>query len=202
MNSYSGQSIQPLAPFLQSELHLKHFQIGMLSSVFFLGAFFPSIAMGWLVDRLGVYWTMAIGQLVVGSFILSISLAHSPSTVCGFLFLAGMGGAPINPATGKAVMSWFPIKGRVTAMEVKQMGIPTGWVLGAATLPTVAMSLNRRKTFMISGVISLVSVLFYIFFSGFFAIGWNEATDGKLRKKGERNFLRNTKLTHKHVLLK
>jgi ACS family hexuronate transporter-like MFS transporter len=194
MNSYSGQSIQPLAPFLQSELHLKHFQIGMLSSVFFLGAFFLSIAMGWLVDRVEVYWTTAISQLVVGSFILSISLAHSFSTVCGFLFLAGMGDAPINPATGKVVMSWFPIKGRATAMGVKQMGIPIGGVLGAATLPTVAMSLNRRKTFMISGVISLLSVLFYLSFSGFFAIGWNEATDGRLRKRRGEKFFKKYKI--------
>jgi MFS family permease len=164
MNAYSGQSIQPLAPFLQSELHLKHFQIGMLSSVFFLGAFFLSIPMGWLVDRVGVYWTMAIGQLVVGSFILSISLAHSFSTVCGFLFLAGMGHAPINPATGKAVMSWFSIKGRATAMGVKQTGIPMGGVLAAATLPTIAIVLDWRKAFIISGAISLLSFLFCLLF--------------------------------------
>jgi len=164
MNAYSGQSIQPLAPFLQSDLHLKHVQIGMLSSVFFLGAFFLSIPMGLLVDRVGVYWTMAIGQLIIGSFIFSISFAKSFLMVCGSLLLAGMGHAAINPATGKAVMSWFSIRGRATAMGVKQMGIPMGGVLAAATLPGLALALDWRKALIIAGTISLLSVLLCLLF--------------------------------------
>jgi len=164
MNAYSGQTVQPLAPFLQSELHLKHFQIGMLTSFFFLGAFFLSIPMGWLVDRVGVYWTMAVGQLIVGLFILSISFAYSFSIICGLLLLAGMGHAAINPATGKAVMSWFSMRERATAMGIKQTGIPIGGVLAAATLPILAISLSWRKAFMISGAISLLSGLFCLLF--------------------------------------
>jgi len=164
MSAYSGQSVQPLAPFLQSELSLKHIQIGMFTSVFFLGAFFLSIPMGWLVDRFGIYWTMAVGQLIIGLFILSISFADSFAIICGFLLLAGMGHATINPATGKAVISWFSIKGRATAMGVKQTGIPLGGVLAAATLPAIAMSSNWRKAFIISGTISLLSVLFCLLF--------------------------------------
>lgn len=164
MSAYSGQSIQPLAPFLQSELSLKHIQIGMFTSIFFLGAFFLSIPMGWLVDRFGIYWTMAVGQLIIGLFILSISFADSFPIICGFLLLAGMGHATINPATGKAVISWFSIKGRATAMGVKQTGIPLGGVLAAATLPAIAMSSNWRKAFIISGAISLLSVLFCLLF--------------------------------------
>lgn len=164
MSAYSGQSIQPLAPFLQSELHLKHVQIGMFTSVFFLGAFLLSIPMGWLVDRVGVYWAMAIGQLIIGSFILSIGFANSFSMVCGFLLLAGMGHGAINPATGKAVMSWFSIKGRATAMGVKQTGIPMGGVLAAATLPSLALALDWRKAFIIAGTISLLSVLLCLLF--------------------------------------
>lgn len=96
----------------------------MFSSIFFLGAFFLSIPMGWLVDSVGVYWTMAVGQLIVGSFILCISLVNSFHTICGLLFLAGMGHGTINPSTGKAVMSWFSIRGRATAMGINNTGIP------------------------------------------------------------------------------
>ncbi|MFH0811704.1 MAG: MFS transporter, partial [Pseudomonadota bacterium] len=149
----------PLAPFLQDDLHLKHVQIGMLNSVFFLGAFFLSIPMGWLVDRIGVYWTMAAGQLILGSFILAISLAHSYTMICAYLLLAGMGHATINPSTGKAVMDWFPIKGRATAMGAKQTGLPVGGALAAATLPALALAFGWRKAFVISGAVSMLSVL-------------------------------------------
>jgi len=164
MNAYSGQTVQPLTPFLQTELHLKHFQIGMLTSIFFLGAFSLSIPMGWLVDRVGIYWTMTVGQLVVGIFTISISFADSFSIVSGFLLLAGMGHAALNPATGKAVMSWFSVRGRATAMGIKQTGIPIGGGLAAATLPILAVSLSWRKAFIISGAISLLSSLFCLLF--------------------------------------
>lgn len=159
---YSGQGIQPLAPLLQSELHLKYVQIGMFTSIFFLGGFFLSIPMGWLVDRLGVYWTLAISQFTVGSFVLLVSFADSYLMICLCLFIAGMGYSTINPATGKAVMAWFPRKGRATAMGVKQTGIPIGGLLAAATLPTIALTLGWRKAFMISGTISLFSALLFL----------------------------------------
>lgn len=159
MNVYSGRGILPLAPFLQSEFHLKHVQIGMLTSSFFMGALFLSIPMGWLVDRIGIYWTMAMGQLILGSFIVSISFANSFLIICGLLFLAGMGHATINPSTGKAIMTWFSKKGRATAMGVKQTGIPMGGVLAAGTMPAFALTFGWRKALVISGAASLVSVL-------------------------------------------
>jgi sugar phosphate permease len=120
--------------------------------------------MGWLVDRVGVYWTIAVGQFVVGLFVLSISFVHSFLIICGLLFLAGMGHGPINPATGKAVMLWFSKEGRATAMGIKQTGIPIGGALAAATIPTIALILAWRKAIIISGAISLISVLVCLLF--------------------------------------
>lgn len=159
MNVYSGRAVQPLAPFLQSEFHLKHVEIGMLASFFFLGAIIFSIPMGWLVDRIGVYWILALGQLVLGSFIFFISFANSFLIICGLLLFAGMGHSTINPATGKAVMAWFSYRGRATAMGFKQTGIPIGGALAAATLPILALSMGLKRTFVVAGGVSLFSVL-------------------------------------------
>jgi len=72
-NIYSGRSLQSLAPFLQSDLNLNHAQIGILTSTFFMGVLFLFIPMGWPVDRIGVYWMMSLGQLIVRLFFHSIS---------------------------------------------------------------------------------------------------------------------------------
>ena len=159
MNIYSGRSIVPLTPLLQADLDLTHFQIGMFTSIFFSGAFLLSIPMGWLADRIGVNWAMALGQCIVGLFILCISFANSFLMVCAFLFLAGMGHATINPATGKAVMDWFSVKRRATAMGIKQTGVPLGGALAGATLPALALTVGWRKAFIVAGAVSLVSVL-------------------------------------------
>ncbi len=158
MNIYSGRSIVPLTPLLQADLNLTHFQIGMFTSVYFMGAFFFSIPMGWLVDRIGVFWTMPLGQIIVGCFILFLSLADSFVSICILLFLAGIGHAAINPATAKVVMAWFPLKRRAIAMGVKQTGVPIGGALGAATLPALGLWLGWRIAFGVAGFVSIVSV--------------------------------------------
>jgi sugar phosphate permease len=159
MNIFSARSIVPLAPFLQDAFNLSHFQIGLFTSMYFMGALVLSIPMGWMVDRIGIYYTMALGQLIVGSFIIALSCANSFVMLCVLLFLAGLGHAAINPATGKAVMHWFSVRGRATAMSFKQTGIPMGGALAAATLPSLALFMGWRKALIIAGSVSLFSVV-------------------------------------------
>ena len=61
-------------------------------------------------------------------------------------FAAGVGSAFPTPAGSKAVMGWFPLAQRGTAMGIRQTGIPLGghvcetrWVL-----PRSAMLIQRR----------------------------------------------------------
>jgi MFS transporter, ACS family, hexuronate transporter len=159
MNIFSGRSIIPLAPLLQVDLELSHVQVGMFTSMYFAGAFCFSFLMGWLVDKIGVYWTMPLGQLIVGTFIFLISTANSFLLICIMLFLAGLGHAAINPATGKVVMAWFPLKRRATAMGLKQTGVPIGGAMAAIFLPGAAMAWGWRNALIISGLVSIASVI-------------------------------------------
>jgi ACS family hexuronate transporter-like MFS transporter len=163
-NIYSVRSVVPLNPFLQSHFDLNHFQIGLMTSSFFMGSFLFSIPMGWLVDRIGVYWAMPLGQCIVGIFILSLCFANSYAMVCGALFLAGTGYAAINPATAKVVMHWFPTKRRASAMGFKQTGVPAGGALAAATLPALALSFGWRYSFAFAGMVTISSVVFCLIF--------------------------------------
>ena len=159
MNIFSGRSIIPLAPLLQADLNLSHFQIGMFTSIYFAGAFFFSFPMGWLVDKIGVYWTMPLGQFILGVFILCLSMANSFILICILLFLGGIGHAAINPATSKVVMAWFPFNRRATAMGIKQTGVPIGGALAAAMMPAIALSVGWQRAFVISGLVSMFSVV-------------------------------------------
>jgi MFS transporter, ACS family, hexuronate transporter len=164
MNIFSGRSIIPLAPLLQADLELSHVQIGMFTSMYFAGAFCFSFPMGWLVDKIGVYWTMPLGQLIVGAFVFSISTADSFLLICIMLFLAGLGHAAINPATGKVVMAWFPLKRRATAMGLKQTGVPIGGAMAAIFLPGAALAWGWRNALIISGLVSIASVILSLIF--------------------------------------
>ena len=132
--------------------------------MYFAGAFFFSFPMGWLVDKIGVYWTMPLGQFIVGTFIFSISLADSFFLICILLFLAGVGHAAINPATSKVVMAWFPLKRRSIAMGFKQTGVPVGGAFAAFLLPALSVKLGWRNALVISGLVSVVSVVLSFLF--------------------------------------
>ena len=159
VTSNSALSIQPLAPFLQQDLHLRHVHIGLMTSAFYLGAMVLSVPLGWFVDRFGVLWVLVGSQVVVGTFILAVSRAHSFGMILLFLVLGGIGYSGINPSSGKAIMCWFPWKGRATAMSIKQTGIPLGGALAAATLPALAQAFSWRAAFVATGAVTVASAI-------------------------------------------
>lgn len=163
VTSNSALSIQPLAPFLQRDLNLRHVHIGLMTSAFYLGALILSVPLGWFVDRFGVLWALVGSQLVVGIFILAVSCVHSFGMILFFLVFGGIGYSGINPSSGKAIMCWFPWKGRATAMSIKQTGIPLGGALAAATLPALAQALSWRTAFVATGVVTVASGILTFF---------------------------------------
>ncbi len=72
------------------------------------------------------------------------------------MILAGAGAGCILPSTTKAILVWFPVRERATVMGLKQTGVNVGGIIGAATLPALALALSWRYGFVAIGVISIV----------------------------------------------
>ena len=132
-------SVAPLSPFLLDALHLSRAQVGLLLPAVYLGGVLMSLPAGWLTDRLGVRVTLGVGQAVIGVLVLVAALAGSLGTLLACLVLAGFGFSVLNPATGKAVLEWFPPHGRGLAMGIKQTGLTLGGLVGALALPPLAL---------------------------------------------------------------
>jgi MFS family permease len=126
------------APAVRDQLGLSNAGFGLLIAAYYgamLAAAFPA---GWLVDRyplrlmlLLAHALMAAGMLVVGSAV------GSPAIALG-LFLCGLGYSLINPATARAVLLWFPVRARASAMSAKQTGVPIGGALAALAAASAA----------------------------------------------------------------
>lgn len=158
-------SVAPLAPFLKEDLGLTGAQVGLFMSSASLGSMITAIPAGWLADRIGVRWLMLIGGVVGGSFISSMLFVTTFTQGLMVMALAGTGMGCISPSTTKAILEWFPAKERATAMGLKQTGLNAGGIIGAATLPTLALATNWRYGFMGIGllvvVIGLVAFVLY-----------------------------------------
>ena len=150
-------SVAPLSPFLLDALHLSRAQVGLLLPAVYLGGVLMSLPAGWLTDRLGVRVTLGVGQAVIGVLVLVAALAGSLGTLLACLVLAGFGFSVLNPATGKAVLEWFPPHGRGLAMGIKQTGLTLGGLVGALALPPLALGAGWRSALAAGGALALVS---------------------------------------------
>jgi len=150
-------AVAPLSPFLLDALQLTRAQVGWFLPAVYLGGVLMSLPAGWLTDRLGVRATLGLGQLVIGGGVILAALGSSLAACLACLVLAGFGFSVLNPASGRAVVEWFPPRGRGVAMGIKQTGLTLGGLAGALALPPLALAFGWRYALGAAGALSLVS---------------------------------------------
>lgn len=151
------QGVPTLAPFLQADLDLTRAQVGLFNSALMAGSLLAMFGAGWVVDVKGERIALIGGNLVVGFFCLCVLGTDSFVAALAVFFGAGIGGAFPTPAGSKAVMGWFPLHQRGTAMGIRQTGIPAGGALAAALLPAIALAAGWRVAVAAGGVACFLS---------------------------------------------
>jgi sugar phosphate permease len=79
------------------------------------------------------------------------------AALLGCLIVAGFGFSVANPATGKAIVEWFPPHERGAAMGIKQTGLTLGGIGAALLLPPIAQTLGWQEAFVAAGALCLLS---------------------------------------------
>ena len=165
LGALTALAVAPLAPFLLESLALSRVQVGFFLPAVYLGGVLMALPAGWFTDRLGVRLTFALGQLLVGAMIFLAAWSPAYGLLLVLLVLGGFGFSVLNPATGRAVVEWFPPRERGIAMGVKQTGLTLGGLTAALLLPPIARAWSWRHALATAGVLSLASAalvaLFY-----------------------------------------
>ena len=157
LGALSVLSVAPLSPFLLDAFELSRAQVGLLLPAVYLGGVMMSLPAGWLTDRIGVRLTLGGGLLLIGALVMVASRTRSMPALLGALVVAGFGFSALNPSTGKAVIEWFPPRGRGLAMGIKQTGLTLGGLTGALTLPPLALASGWRAALAAAGAVSVVA---------------------------------------------
>ena len=157
LGALSVLSVAPLAPFLLEAFKLERAQLGLFLPAVYLGGVLMSLPAGWLSDRLGVRLTLGGGLLLIGGLVIAAACARNVSALLGALVVAGFGFSVLNPASGKAIVEWFPPRGRGLAMGIKQTGLTVGGMTGALTLPPLALALTWRHALAAAGAVSVLA---------------------------------------------
>ncbi len=123
------QSIPPILPFIQSELHLTYSQSGLLMSLFSLPGIFVSLFGGFLSDRSGIRpLGMGCFLLMLGGTLL-VGLGRDLQTLELGRVIAGIGAFTLSVFLPKIISQWFKDKELGLAMGIYNTGVPLGSVI-------------------------------------------------------------------------
>lgn len=164
LGSLAVLAVAPLSPFLLDGLGLSRMEVGLLLPAAYLGGVLMSLPAGWVTERRGVRPSLVAGQVLTGAMVVVAALARDLAAMLVCLVIAGFGFAVLNPATGKAIIEWFPPRERGQAMGIKQAGLTFGGMASAAVLPPVAVGLGWRSALAVAGGAALVSALLLALF--------------------------------------
>jgi len=161
LNYLDRQVIATLKPTLQGQLGWSEIDYSNIVFAFQLAYAIALIvagrAMDWLGTRKGfslavIFWSLA-------------AMAHAlVSSVVGFIvvrFALGLGEAGNFPAAIKTVAEWFPKKERALATGIFNAGTNVGIIVAALSVPWIALNLGWRWTFVLTGVVGFVWLLFW-----------------------------------------
>jgi sugar phosphate permease len=133
-----------ILPALRTRYDLSLTEAGALLSAPGIGSILSFIPWGMAADRLGERWVAAVGLAGAAGVTALAAGTGSFVALAALLGVAGLCGAAINAASGRAVMSWFAPSERGLALGIRQTAIPLGGAFAAFGLPAVVAAGGAR----------------------------------------------------------
>lgn len=163
--AFVARGIAPLGLIIGEDLQLSMSQIGMFPAALFLGQSLVSMPAGILTDKLGSRKMILLIVLgLSGSFFL-MSFSTSFIFLLFFMMIAGFAYGSSHPTTNRGILYWFDVKGRGTAMGIKQMGVTLGSALAAFLLLPLAKAYGWQMSFITAALIlCIVGMIIYILY--------------------------------------
>ncbi len=125
-------AVMAMGPVIRDDMGITAAQFGFFLSAFFAAQGIAAIPSGLLSDRLGIGLTLVIAMALLAFGYGLFAIAESFAAAVAAMFVAGLGYSLVNPATAMGVLTWFAVDRRVTAMGLKQLGVPLGGLIGAS----------------------------------------------------------------------
>jgi MFS family permease len=152
-------AISVAEPYLETDLHLSKFEIGIVSSAFFWIYSFMQILAGWIVDRFGtkraysigfLFWSMASALTALGTGVVSL---------IGLRAATGAGQSITFPASARAVADSFPERERGTVTGIYLTGVRFGAALVNAIGGLFLARYSWKLFFLVISLVPLVWLL-------------------------------------------
>ena len=157
--TYAGYAFGVLGPDLVAEFDLSRFQLGLVTTTFFVVGGPLSLVAGRATDRFGARRVMLLAFAISAVAITGMALAPEYGVLLALAAVAGIALAAGNPLTNKLVAIHVAPGSRGLIMGGKQSGVQVGAFLTGALLAPLAAALGWRAALGWSALVPLAGIL-------------------------------------------
>ena len=148
-----------VAPLVIKDFHVTRGTFGIAMSAALVGFGLGAWSGGWLGDRIGRRYTLALAALVFALATVSASQADGVWTMAMWRVVGGLGfGAAYANALAMA-SEWLPERWRPVALSTLSVGTPLGGTVVGWLGPSLAEAYGWRGTFVVFGLATLLLIV-------------------------------------------
>lgn len=156
LDGFDTQAVAFVAPSLMAEWKLTPSALGMIFSSVLFGAIIGAFVFGYVADRIGRRYTLAICVAWFGALNFLNAFAHSFETFLALRFLCGLGLGGAIPNVIAMVSEYAPLRWRATLVSMAWAGFGLGAVSGGlVSIPLIA-SFGWHSVFVLGGVLPII----------------------------------------------
>lgn len=161
----SRVALAPAASTIQSQMGLDDREMGYVLGGFFLGYLWAQVPGGWLGDRLGARWGLALLSLLWSIATIGTALADSATSLWWTRAAVGFAQGGVFPISAKVITAWFPVDRRGIAGAVPTACMSVGSVLANGLTVLMIPVIGWRGVFHVYAAMGIVwAVLFGIWY--------------------------------------
>lgn len=127
---------------------------GLLVAMPTVGLVCTLIAWGYLMDRIGERAVLVAGPALMCVTGVAAATVTNYAMLGLLLFLAGIGAASTNGASGRVIVGWFPQQQRGLAMGIRQGAQPLGVAIAALSIPAVAAAHGFSTAILVPAIMA------------------------------------------------
>lgn len=161
--AYIARSVAPMAAVIGKDMQLTSVEIGYFPAALFLGQAFISIPAGYVTDKLGTRKMLLLITFTLATSIYLLAISSSLILILVSIIFAGFAYGSSHPTTNRAIIDWFPITKRGTAMGIKQMSVTFGSAIAAISLLPLANNIGWQAMYIVSTTIFIIVAIITIF---------------------------------------
>ncbi len=154
-----AQLLGIVLPVIVEEFNTTRTAFGLATGATLVGFGLGSWSGGWLADRIGRRWSLALSVIVFSLGTVAASTSDSVTSMAIWRLISGIGfGAAYSIAIALAG-EWLPDRWRSVGVTTISVGTPAGGLIAAELAPGLLADHGWGGTFVIFGVVTLILCL-------------------------------------------